>query len=82
MTKEEILENLQSNILTIYFKFCDKKIRNYKITLNTDIIPKEAFLTVGPKIQELATVWDVENKRWIAFSWEKIHKVEADGTVQ
>jgi len=82
MTKEEILENLQSNILTIYFKFNNHQIRNYKITLNNDIISKEDFLKKGPKIQELATVYDVEKRKWISFSWEKIHKVEADGTVQ
>lgn len=81
MTKENLKENLQTKIFLISFIFCDKKVRSYKITLNKDIIPKEAFLSIGPETQ-FATVWDIENKKWICFSWDKIYKLkEINGTI-
>lgn len=81
MTTEFLKEELKTKSFLISFIFCDKKVRSYKITLNKDIIPKEAFLTIGPETK-FATVWDIENKKWIAFSWDKIYKLEElNGTI-
>lgn len=81
LTKNELIKELQSKIFKISFKFCNGEIKHYIITLNKDIIPKKAFLTIGPETI-FATVYDIDNKKWIGFCWEKIYKLEEiNGTV-
>ena len=88
MKKEELLEKLQSGIVTVKFTKIDGTERVMVCTKSLELIPTEAHPvnTVLPKLDEngqpivtqLVTVYDLEMKGWRSFLFNKVIEVDTE----
>lgn len=75
MTREELVEILQSRVAVVTFTKVNGEKRVMKCTLNSEVLP--ALKGSNHKRSEkVLPVWDVENQGWRSFRLDSIEKVE------
>lgn len=80
--KDELLERLRNEQITVKFKKLSGDERVMKCTLQESVVPaatkddamsQKKVRAVSP---EVCSVWDVEAKGWRSFRWDSVISVE------
>jgi len=82
MTKSELKELLQKNIVNVTFKKVNGETRVLKSTLKSDMLPKidivESIETKPkkPESDSVVACWDIENQGWRSFRVDSVTEIE------
>jgi len=85
ITKDELVEKLQNEIVQLSFTKADGSVRDMVCTKNIIHIPEEFHPKTDKVIKldengnpietDLVTVWDMESKGWRSFNFGKLTEV-------
>jgi len=80
--KDELEQNLRSNVYVVTFKKLDGDERRMTCTKRTDLIPKDKLPKTESKTHEkTVTVWDTNALDWRSFRYDRIITVEELSTI-
>jgi hypothetical protein len=85
ITKDELVEKLQNEIVQLSFTKADGSVRNMVCTKNIIHIPEESRPKTDKVVKldengnpietDLVTVWDMESKGWRSFNFSKVIEI-------
>lgn len=82
MDRSEVLKALHEGQVQLCFQKVDGTLRNMLATLKEEFLPSQIDLeeTIQKKKQnpDVLAVWDIENKGWRSFRWDRLQNVNGE----
>lgn len=79
MTREEIVEILKENTVTVSFTKVDGTVRDMRCTLQEQFLPEKTSEGSGRKPNDsVVAVWDLDKESWRSFRVDSVQSIQME----